>query len=494
MIRHKHSLSHTKLTTFNQGQLIPVGLVEVLPGDSFQHSTSALLRFAPLLAPIMHQVEARIHHWFVPHRLVWEDWEDFITGGPDNDDASVFPTMNLSVSGATAYSLEDYYGLPVQSLASPSDYTFSALPIRGYDLIFNEFYRDQDLVTPLTVDVGSGPDTTSNRYLQYIAWEKDYFTTARPWAQKGSPGVIPGGEIDASGTFRLKGASAPGGYDVYAKNNAGVGYFPYNSLASIEAAEYHSGLEITGATINELKVQFALQRYAEARAQYGSRYTEYLAYLGVKSSDARLQRPEYLGGGKNLMQVSEVLQTGVTTDGDDEEGVGEMKGHGIGSMKSNRYRRFFEEHGYVHSFVSVKPKTIYANGFERHWNRRTKEDFFQKELQYVGQQEILNKEVQATATATTFESNATWGYQDRYDEYRQAMSGVTGEFRSALAFWHQARLFGTTATPLNSAFVTSSPTDRIYATAGAASQVMGMFNHSLQARRMVGPGGRILSL
>lgn len=490
MKRSKHSLSKTALTTFNQGQLIPIGLTEVLPGDTIQQSTSALIRVSPLLAPVMHPVDVRIHHWFVPHRLVWDDWEDFITGGPDGMDASVFPTREMSITGPSIYSLAAYYGIPAQSMAAAGS-TVSALPFRGYATIFNEWYRDQDLTTELVVDTGSGPDTTTDINLQKVCWEKDYFTTARPWTQKGPEVTIPLEDANVTrdsnatgwkayqGTTNTVGANNPlsigGGAGDVGNGITGLSFDPMGGLTALTGA--------AGGTINELRTAFALQRYEEARARYGSRYTEYLRYLGIKSSDARLQRPEYLGGGKQRIQFSEVLQTGVTTDGDDTEGVGEMKGHGIGAMRSNRYRRFFEEHGYIHSFISVKPKTIYANGIERTWNRRTKEDFFQKELQFIGQQEILKKEIWASAAAP----NDPWGYQDRYDEYRQGFSTVTGEFKDTLNFWHMARLFS--GEPgLNSTFVTANPTDRIYATASTANELMCMVNHSIQARRIVAAG------
>lgn len=497
MKRSKFSLSKTNLTSFNQGQLIPCGLTEVLPGDTIQQSTSALIRVSPLLAPVMHPVDVRIHHWFVPHRLVWDAWEDFITGGPDGMDASAFPVRDLSVTGPASYSLADYYGIPTQTMAAAGS-KVSALPFRGYGLIFNEWYRDQDLTSELVVDTGDGDDTTTNMNLQKVAWEKDYFTTARPWTQKGPEVTVPlTSAAQTAAVTRKTNAPAWGVYNAGTNTAATTGNVTVsvggglNGVGSgaISLDPGANGLEtaftpnVDGGTINELRTAFALQRYEEARARYGSRYTEYLRYLGIKSSDARLQRPEYLGGGKQRIQFSEVLQTGVTTDGDDTEGVGEMKGHGIGAMRSNRYRRFFEEHGYIHSFISVKPKTIYMNGVERTWNRRTKEDFFQKELQFIGQQEILKKEVWASSA----DPNGVWGYQDRYDEYRQGMSYVSGEFRGSLNFWHMARLFS--AEPaLNSTFVTANPTDRVYATASAANELLAMINHSIQARRIVAAG------
>jgi len=241
--------------------------------------------------------------------------------------------------------------------------------------------------------------------------------------------------------------------------------------------------DLSGAsaiTINALREAMALQRYAEARARYGSRYVEYLRYLGVRSSDARLQRPEYLGGGRQTIQFSEVLQTAEGTNP-----VGEMRGHGIAAMRSNRYRKFFEEHGYVISLLTVRPKTIYQQGLFRHWNRRVKEDFYQKELQHIGQQEILNKEVYAPHASP----DGVFGYQDRYDEYRRNESLVSGEFRdTTLDHWHMARVFGSTPA-LNASFVSSVPTKRIFASESTDGLYI-MANHSMQARRMVASTGR----
>jgi len=487
MKRSKFSLSNYKLLTCDMGELVPIGLQEVLPGDTIQQATSLLVRVSPLLAPVMHPVHVRVHHWFVPHRLVWEDWEKFITGGPDGMDASVFPTITIGGgTGAAVGSLADYLGVPT----GVNNIEVSALPFRGYAKIWNENYRDQDLQTELTIDKTSGVDTTTNTTLQNVDWEKDYFTSARPWAQKGPDITVPLGTTapivsDGSAPTWLTGAGAAraltqtsGGQTVSWNSNA---------TASGSVLFSNSGLEadLTGASaasINDLREAFALQRYEENRARYGSRFTEYLAFLGIRSSDARLQRPEYLGGGKQVIQFSEVLQTGVTTSGS-ALGVADLKGHGIGAMRSNRYRKFFEEHGYVYSFVSVKPKTMYAQGLSRTWNRRTKEDFWQKELQHIGQQEILNKELYA-AHATPA---GTFGYQDRYDEYRRAESTIAGDFRSTLDYWHYARIFASDPT-LNGDFVKSVPTKRVNAV--TSSDVLWvMANHSIQARRLVASGG-----
>jgi len=489
MKRSKFSLSHYKLLSCDMGELVPVGLVEVLPGDSLQQATSMLLRVSPLLAPVMHPVEARIHHWFVPHRLVWEDWEDFITGGPDGMNASVFPTINAH-TGAVG-SLADYLGVP-PSLPNPTN--VSALPFRGYARIWNEWYRDQDLQTELVIDVTSGADTTTNQTLQNVAWEKDYFTSARPWTQKGPEVTVPFGVsapvVAASPGVPLFTLEGTGGRVL--QNDGATDAVKFSGAVPGTTGPFvwddpRLEADLTGATavsINELREAFAIQRYEEARARYGSRYTEYLRYLGVRSSDARLQRPEYLGGGKQTIQFSEVLQTAVTDSADPDIGVGELRGHGIGALRSNRYRRFFEEHGYIFSLLSVKPKTMYAQQLPRTWNRRTKEDFFQKELQHIGQQEVLNKEVMASHGTP----DGVFGYQDRYDEYRRAESGVAGQFRTDLDFWHYARIFASDPS-LNADFVKSVPTKRVNAVT-SEDVLWIMANHSIQARRLVAGSGK----
>lgn len=482
MKRNKFSLSNYKLLSCDMGELIPCGLTEVLPGDSIQQATNVLLRCSPLLTPVMHPVDVRIHHWFVPHRLVWEDWEDFITGGSDGNDTSDFPTITFSGgSGAAVGSLADYLGVT----PGVNNLEVSALPFRGYALIFNEWYRDQDLQTELTIDVTSGADTTTSVALQNCSWEKDYFTSARPWEQKGPSITVPLGSTapvtankSANETAYIKDSTGANRYTI-ADNAFNLRMTGGTPNTSTDAQLYADLTNASAITINALREALALQRFAEARARYGSRYVEYLRYLGVKSSDARLQRPEYLGGGRQSIQFSEVLQTAEGTNP-----VGELRGHGIAALRSNRYRRFFEEHGYIFTLLSVRPKTIYAQGLARTWNRRVREDFWQAELQHIGQQEVLNKEVYA-AHATP---DGTFGYQDRYDEYRRAESSIGGEFRtSALDSWHMARIFSSSPA-LNADFVKCVPTERTFAVP-SEDVLWVMAKHSIQARRMVAATG-----
>lgn len=522
MKRSKFSLSHYKLFSADMGPLVPVACYPVLPGDTIQQSTALLLRCSPLLSPVMHPVHVRIHHWFVPYRILWDDWEDFITGGRDGMALPPYPVTNFQ---SLVGSLSDYLGVPTDGKV----HELTAFPYRAYAMIYNEWYRDQDLVDPLPISTTGGNDSTTNRELVNCAWEKDYFTSARPWPQKGPEVTLPIGATaditlkpgqpamfrtqpnDTSGYLQhwftqnngsttvqtgvtaeaLAGgmiATEPAarGGDFYISNIAN----PNNPLKTLTvgmnlnqlASNLQADLSSAGSvSINDLREAFALQRYEEARARYGSRYTEYLRYLGVRSSDARLQRPEYLGGGKQTIQFSEVLRTGDSVNGP----IGQLNGHGIAAMRSNRYRRFFEEHGLVMSLMSVKPRTIYQDGLQRAWTKRYKEEHWQRELQHIGQQEVRNDEIYAAST----DPAGTFGFQDRYDEYRRVESGVAGEFRtSQLNYWHFARQFANQPV-LNGSFVTANPTKRVFAEQTQHSMYI-MASHSIQARRLLAKTGK----
>lgn len=476
--RSLFSLSHSKLLTGEMGHIIPITWYEVLPGDTIQQATSALVRISPLVAPVMHPVYVRIHHWFVPNRLIWEDWEQFITGGDDGNDNTTYPYVSLaSVAEGT---LHNYLGIPPDTFTPNLE--VSALPFRAYNLIFNEFYRDQDLVTAAAISTASGADATTDLVLSKCAWPKDYFTTARPWEQKGDEVTIPiSGDAPITG-FGVAATSGWGtGANAYETDGSGAVAYAHEKSAGFLMEEDPSNAgypniranlaAATGIPINDLRLSLAIQRFREARAQYGNRYPEYLAHeFGIRNQDQRLQRPEYLGGGRNVIQFSEVLST-------DGANTGDMYGHGITAMRTNRYRRFIPEHGIVMTLMSVVPKPLYTEALHRGWMRGTKEDYFNRHLQFIGEQHIYNREAQVN-------NSSPWdifGYQTRYDEYRYHPSNIAGEFHSTMNHWHYGREY-TGDIALNNTFVECTPTKRTQADTGADSLIV-MANHSIQARR-----------
>lgn len=492
MKRSLHNLSHRRPMSFDQGQIVPCACVEVLAGDTFQAHTSALIRTNPLLAPLMHKVETKIHHWFVPNRLIWQDWESFITGGEDGLDDSEYPTITLTPA---VKSLADYLGLP-----TGNELTVSALPFRAYNFIYNTRYRDQQLQSEVAMSTESGADTTTATDLLRCNWDKDYFTSARPDEQLGVSVTLPIGTtapINATGPLRLERISDNVQGTLYGDNaysqSLGFSVDGGGGVSGYSTMEYLDGLQTdlstaSGATINQLREAFALQKFAEMRNLYGGRYEEYLMALGVNPRDGRLSRPEYLGGGKQVLQFSEIIQTAPNTDATTDEGVASLKGHGIGAMQSNKYRQFFPEHGYVLSFIILKPENMYMNGLHRSWSRRSKEDYWQKELEIMGQQEIKNKEIYAPHTTP----DGIFGYQNRYDEYRRIPSTVHGEYRSILKFWHMAREF-TGDVALNSSFIECNPTDRIYATT-EENEIQCYIHNKIAARRLVRKTAKMATL
>lgn len=481
MKRQPFNLSHYKLLSMNMGQLVPVGCVEVLPGDTFNHSTNALVRCNPLVAPPMHPVKAKLHHVYVPTRLVWDEFEVMITGGPNGDSAPVHPTIN-SGAGFAVGSLADYLGVP-PGVASRD---VSALPFRAVARAFNDLFRDQDLDAELVIDTTSGPDTTTNINLQYVRWGKDYFTTARPWEQKGPSISIPlTGDAPVVTTGAVPTVSQNNAGNFPLRMGAGGQAYVFGSGASSTAGDVRfgatTGLEadlssVTAVTVPDLRLALSMQEYEEARAMYGSEYVDYLNYLGVRSSDARLQRTEYLAGGSQNITFSEVLGT---VNNDDTD-VGQLGGHGVTVMKSNAYTRFFEEHGFVISFLVVEPVSIYADGCPKMFNRRTKYDYWQKETQWIGQQEVLNKELYLAGASP----EGVFGYGDRYREYREQLSMIAGEFRTSLNYWHFARMFSS-APALNSAFVSMADVPERPFADQTSNTLLVMAKHRLGARRLV---------
>jgi len=497
MKRYNHSLSHYNLQTTNMGVLTPVGNMEVIPGTTHQHRTSALIRMAPQAAPVMHPITARFHNWYCPTRIMWGEefgdtgsFEDFITGGKNNDDTQTVPKITIDFTAAgTPHtgSLACLLGVP-----NADGLQVSALDFRAFWLTYEQYYADQDLV-----DIPDWRDPTVLEQLAHqkpprVAWSKDYFTTARPWTQKGPSISIP---IGNSAPIKMN-AAGGGTQNIVAFNDQtdtpytvrhdGISATPVYLSGSQDAGQNLAFADLSsssGIDVNEFRKFMALQRYSEARAQYGSRYTEYLQYLGINPSDARLQRVEYLGGSKQTIQISEVLQQSPNVTDLSESngyGMGDMYGHGVGAVRSKRIRKYFEEHGIVLSLMSVIPMPMYQNGVSRHMLKTHKEDFFTKELSQIGQQPIFNAEVYADGTAADLE---TFGFNDRYGEYKHHYSGIRGEFRTTLNYWHMAQDYETRPV-LNGEFVTCTPTDRTF-NVETGDKLWTMVNHSIQQKSMV---------
>jgi len=462
-------LSHERKLSFNMGELVPIMLEEIVPGDNFKVSSEIFIRLAPMLAPIMHRVNVYTHYFFVPNRIVWDDWKSFITGGEDGTDTHVFPRLTISESRKTDFNkgkLSDYFGIPITdgaTIATDAQY-ISALPYRAYAEIWNEYYRDQTLQEKIEYSKASGLlDATEQLKLiniQTRAWEKDYFTSALPWPQRGADVTLPVqfNYKDSSEVFQAGGGAASG---------ALTASTPTNDLladgvnARIENLEENA----TSVTINELRNATRLQEWLEKNARAGSRYIEQiLSHFGVKSSDARLQRPEYLGGGKNPVVISEVLnQAGEGPTGTQASlaPVGEMYGHGVSVGKNNAFRKSFEEHGYIIGIMSVLPRTTYQQGIERLWSKTDKLDYYWPEFAHLGEQEILNKELYLNWDSIS-DGNNTFGYTPRYAEYKYKQSTVHGDFRDNLKYWHMGRTFDD-APALNEDFIKSDPTHDIFA-------------------------------
>lgn len=484
-------LSHDRKFSFQIGQLVPIMCQEVLPGDKFNVRNEQLLRFAPMLAPIMHRIDVYTHYFFVPNRILWSNWEEFITGNQGEAPAPAFPYVNLvnSINGLPLVkegSIGDYLGLPSTPISvgeTPVTTKVSVLPLAAYFKVWNEYYRDQNLQDEVGIDLVDGDNTSalSVTYKQppYLrAWEHDYFTSALPWTQKGedvfltfeTEASIPvdinfidegstqfglfspqptGYSVDGSPIFSGMTDFNTGKKPLLQKFSNGVDDSQFIPLRVDNSAQLEGDVDLSGAylmTVNELRKAMAIQRYLELNARAGSRYIEtILAHFGVRSSDSRLQRPEYLGGGKSNVVISEVLQQSQS----DTTPQGTMSGHGINYGTSHEFSRSFEEHGYIIGIISVMPKTAYQDGLPKHFQKFDKFDYFWASFAHLGEQPVYKKELYVNSE----DGDEVFGYVPRYSEYKYIPSTVHGDFRGNLNFWHMGRIFD--AEPnLNSDFIT----------------------------------------
>nr|QJB19325.1 MAG: major capsid protein [Microvirus sp.] len=477
--RNSFDLSHDLKVSSNMGDLVPVNCMECVPGDRFKLSTEVLVRLAPLVSPIMHRVDVSLHWFFVPNRIVWKDWEKFITNTKDEGTGLLpaFPYVNFGSQSAAQMKLGFYLGLPDPSLngTKEKDEKVSAIPFAAYQKIYNDYYRDQNLIDDIKPDLVNGDNTPSfiSKFgiLRKRAWEHDYFTGALPFAQKGDPVQLPLNTFDdvevvryqaAAGTSASWNNLAPLNGTTSVPNGPGVTN-PDKLDGSLYAKT--SDLANTAATINDLRRATKLQEWLERAARGGSRYIENtLAHFGVRSSDKRLNRPEYIVGTKAPVTISEVVSTAETKTGTQTVPQANMAGHGVSAQFGRDGSYYCEEHGYIMCMMSVMPKTSYFQGVPKHFMKIVDPfQFYWPSFANIGEQEVYNNELYAFKNT----GGNTFGYVPRYAEYKYLPGRVAGDFRSSLSFWHMGRRFDSVPN-LNKAFVEADPTTRVFAVTDTA--------------------------
>jgi hypothetical protein len=483
-------LTHDVKLSTNMGQLTPILTLEVVPGDSIELGCESIIRFAPLTAPVMHRMDVTMHYFFVPNRILWDNWEKFITNnGPNGTGPEIVaPYFNNSqyiytepaYVNANVGKFLDYMGVPPCPVGGTTT-RINALPFAAYQSVYNEYYRDQNLVAPVNYKLVDGNNTTVEAdvlrlaTLRNRAWEHDYFTASLPFAQKGAAVDIPLGAVNGDaniysnvGNTTLSGSA---GDPVMIGDTA-------TGLTDLWAQT--DGLTVEPTTINDLRRAYRLQEWLEKNARGGTRYIEsILSHFGVKSSDARLQRPEYITGVKTPVVISEVLNTSGT---EGELPQGNMAGHGIAvsSGKSGNY--YVEEHGYIIGIMSIMPKTAYQQGIPRTFLKLDPLDYFWPSFANIGEQEVQTQELYAY----TANKEDTFGYVPRYAEYKYMPSRVAGDFRTSLDYWHLGRIFGSEPT-LSQEFIECTPedTERIFAVTDPDAQKL--YCHVLNKIKAVRP-------